>query len=134
MAIDLGLGVASETMLRTALVAVRLGGAAGLDEADVLAAYQLAFLRFVGCSTTSHETSLVMGDELGIGDILVATDAEMMPLFTSALLAGKSEAEGKATVERTFAAMGAGLFLRNHETHCEAARLFAIRMGLGTAV
>ena len=134
MAIDLGLGVASETMLRTALVAVRLGGAAGLDEDDVLAAFQLAFLRFVGCSTTSHETSLVMGDELGIGDILVATDAEMMPLFTSALLAGKSEAEGKASVERTFAAMGAGLFLRNHETHCEAARLIAIRMGLGTAV
>lgn len=134
MAIDLGLGVPSETMLRTALAAVRLGCAAGLDEAAVAAAYQLAFLRFVGCSTTSHETSSIIDDELAIGDILVATDAEMMPLFTSALSAGKSEAEGKATVERTFAAMGAGLFLRNHQTHCEAARMFAIRMGLGTVV
>ena len=134
MAIDLGLGIASETMLRTALVAVRLGRAVGLGEDDVLAAYQLAFLRFVGCSTTSHETSGIMDDELAIGDLLVATDAEVMPLFTTALSAGKSAAEGKAVIERTFAAMGAGMFLRNHQTHCEAARLIAIRLGLGTVV
>ena len=134
LAIDLGLGVPSETMLRTALVAVRLARAAGLDEADVAAAYQLALLRFVGCSTTSHETSFVIGDELRIGDLLVATDPEMMPLMTSALSAGKSAAEAQAIVERTFAAMGAGMFLQNHRMHCEAGRLIAIRMRLAPAV
>ena len=134
MAIDLGLGVPSETMLRTALVAVRLARAAGLGEADVAAAYQMAFLRFVGCSTTSHETSFVIGNELAIGDLLVAADAEMMPLMTKAVSAGQSAVEGQATVERTLAAIGAGLFLRNHIAHCEAARLIAIRLGLDPAV
>ena len=134
LAIDLGLGVPSETMLRTALVAVRLGRAAGLGEAEVTAAYQLAFLRFVGCSTTSNETSFVIGDELAIGDLLVASDAEVMPLLVAAVSAGKSAAEGQATVEHTLAAIGTGLFLRNHVMHCEAARLIAIRLGLGTAV
>lgn len=134
LAIDLGLGVPSETMLRTALVAVRLARAAGLGETDVSAAYQLAFLRFVGCSTTSHETSFVIGDELGIGDLLVADDTEMMPMLTNALTAGKSAADAQATLDRTFAAVGRGLFAHNHRMHCEAARLFAVRMGLDPAV
>ena len=134
LAIDLGLGVPSETMQRTALVAVRLARAAGLSEADAVAAYQLAFLRFVGCSTTSHETSLIIDDELAIGDLLVATDSETMPLFEQALSAGKSAADGQALVARTFAAIGAGLFLRNHQAHCEAARLIAVRLGLAPAV
>lgn len=134
LAIDLGLGVPSETMLRCALVTVRLARAAGLTEADAAAAYQLAFLRYVGCSTTSHETSHILGDELGIGDLLIATDAETLPLFEKSLTAGKSATEGQAVVARTFDAIGAGLFLRNHQTHCEAARLFALRLGLAPTV
>lgn len=134
MAIDLGLGVPTDTMQRTALVAVRLARAAGLTEADTVAVYQLAFLRYVGCSTTSHETSHILGDELGIGDLLIATDAETMPLFQQALTAGKSEVEGQAVVARTFAAIDEGLFLRNHQSHCEAARLIALRLGLSETV
>jgi hypothetical protein len=65
---------------------------------------------------------------------VVATDAEIMPLFEQRLAAGRSAAEGQAIIARTFAAVGAGLFLRHHQTHCEAARLIAVRLGLSPAV
>lgn len=134
LAIDLGIGVPMQTMLRTALVAVRLAWAGGLAEAEVAAAYYLALLRYVGCSTTSHETSFVVGDELALGDLLVMADDEFMPEFTRILSSGKSAAEAQSTVEKTFAALGAGLFKENHRAHCETGRLIARRLRLGTAV
>jgi DNA-binding CsgD family transcriptional regulator len=134
LAIDLGLGLPMQTVLRTALIAVRLARAGGLDEADVAAAYYLAILRFVGCSTTSQETSFVVGDELALGDLLVVTDEEFVPLFTRVIGAGKPAAEAQVAVEKALAAIGSGLFLQNHRMHCEAGQLIAKRLGLGSRV
>ena len=134
LAIDLGLGLPMQTVMKTALIAVRLARAGGLEDADVAAAYYLAILRFVGCSTTSYETSFAVGDELALGDLLVVTDAEMMPEFTRVIAAGKPAVEAQAAVQNAFAAMAAGLFLNNHRSHCEAARLIALRLGLGPRV
>ena len=134
LAIDLGLGIPMQTVLKTALIAVRLSRAGGLDETDVAAAYYLAILRFVGCSTTSHETSFVVGDELALGDLLVVTDEEVVPEVTRILGAGKPAAEAQAAVQSAFAAFASGLFTSNHRTHCEAARLIAHRLGMGPRV
>ena len=134
LAIDLGLGTPMQTVLKTALVAVRLARAAGLAEADVSAAFYLAILRYVGCSTTSHETSFVVGDELALAELLVVTDDEVVPEFTRVLSAGKAAADAQAAVQTAFAAMASGLFIHNHRMHCEAARLFATRLGMGARV
>ena len=101
-----------QTVLRTTLIAVRLARAGGLSEADIAAAYYLAILRYVGCSTTSHETSFVVGDELGLAELLVVTDAEVMPAFERAVTAGKTDAEAQAAKQELFAALGSGLFLQ----------------------
>ncbi len=134
LAVDLGLGLPMQTVMRTALISVRLARAAGLDDETVAAAYYLAILRYVGCSTTSHETSFVVGDELALAELLVMSDAEFVPEFSRILGAGKPPAEAQAAVQTAFAAMGAGLFRDNHRMHCEAARLIAARLGLGPLV
>ena len=134
LAIDLGLGIPMQTIHRSALIAVRLARAAGLHEADVAAAYNLAILRFVGCSTTSHETSSILDDELALGELLVVSDEEFVPAFSRALGAGKSEAEAQAVIQRTFAAMATGLFRSNHVMHCEAAQLLARRLDMDPRV
>ena len=66
LAIELGLGVPAQTIHRAAIVSARLGRGARIDEQDVVAAYYLAILCYVGCTTTSHETSKAV-DELGLG-------------------------------------------------------------------
>src|SRR5579872_3627513 len=79
LAIDIGLGLPMETMLRTTLIAVRLARAAGCSPDDTVAAYYLGLLRFVGCTTTSHGDSFVFGgDELAVADLMVADDDEML--------------------------------------------------------
>ncbi len=123
-----------QTVLRTALIAVRLARAGGLDQADVGAAYYLAFLRFVGCTTTSHETSFRVGDELAMGDLLVMTDPEVMPEMTRILGLAKTAAEAQVAVRNAFATFAARLFADNRRAHCEAARLIAARLGLGQRV
>lgn len=133
LAIDLGLGVPTQTVHRTALIAVRLARAVGLQAADVEAAYYLAILRFVGCSTTAHETSQFV-DELALGNLLAASDAEVVPEIARAFAAVMPEAEAKAMARQMAASLGSPQFAQHHRNHCEAAELIAKRLGLGSAV
>jgi hypothetical protein len=60
LAIDLGLGVPEQTVMRTAIIAARLAAAAGLPAAEISAAWTIGLLRYIGCSTTSHDTSFMI--------------------------------------------------------------------------
>ena len=55
LATDLGLGQPTEHILRSCLIAVRLGDRIGLDEGDRAALYYVALLAWVGCMVDSHE-------------------------------------------------------------------------------
>src|SRR5262245_50127754 len=78
LAIDLGLGMPMDTMQRTALVAQRLAHAAGYTDAEIAAAYYLALLRFVGCTSSSHQDAGLFGDELNAAGIMSADDHEVL--------------------------------------------------------
>lgn len=129
VAIELGLGVPAETVQRTALVAVRLARAAGLDEGDVVAAYHLALLRYVGCTATSHHTSQVV-DELALGELLVLTDEEAMPEFQRVVAATRPHVDAQEVA----ASFGGPAMGRHHRNHCEVAELIAIRLELGPRI
>jgi HD-GYP domain-containing protein (c-di-GMP phosphodiesterase class II) len=130
LAIDLGLGMPMETMQRTAIVAQRLGRAAGFTDAEADAAYYLALVRFVGCTSSSHSDSVLFGDELGAASLMTADDSEVLgalrraigpgePVHTRAMMFGKAV---------TFALSGN---LRDqHAMHCEAAALLAERLDM----
>ena len=133
LAIELGLGVPAQTIHRTAIISARLAREAGLDEEDVAAAYYIAILCYVGCTTTSHETSKAV-DELGLGGLLVATDEELLPELERALSATLPAADA-GTAARAMAAWFARPEMgQHHRNHCEAAELMAKRLELGPRV
>src|SRR4051794_10946392 len=55
LATDLGAGNPSESALRTALIAARIGAAAGASGADLADVYYTALLRYLGCTGYAHE-------------------------------------------------------------------------------
>lgn len=133
VAIDIGLGVPAQTVQRTALIAVRLARAAGLEDDDAVAAFYVALLRFVGCTTTAHQTSKVM-DELAIGDLLTTPDQEVMPELERMMAAIMPAADARtaaAAIANSFADPGMG---QHHRNHCEAAEMIARRLELGPRV
>ncbi|HSC88602.1 MAG TPA: HD domain-containing phosphohydrolase [Polyangiaceae bacterium] len=133
LAIELGLGVPANTIHRTAVISARLARGAGHDEADVVAAYYLAVLCYVGCTTTSHETSEVV-DELALGDLLVATDEEFLPELERAMgktVPASATPSAAQALAQWFARPEMG---QHHRNHCEAAELMAKRLELGPRV
>lgn len=133
LAIELGLGVPAQTIHRTAVISARLGRGAGLDEDDVAAAYYLAILCYVGCTTTSHETSQAV-DELGLGSLLVATDDELVPELEQALAATMPAPDARAAAQSMAEWFASPAMGPHHRNHCEAAELMAKRLALDTRV
>ena len=84
------------------MISERLARVAGHDDEDVVAAYYIALLCFVGCTTTSHDVSQAV-DELGLGDLLVVTDDEFLPELERMLAATMPPADAGAAA-RTLAA------------------------------
>ena len=133
LAIELGLGAPARTVQRTAVISERLARAAGLDDQDVVAAFYIAILCYVGCTTTSHETSQAV-NELGLGDLLVVTDDEFLPELERMLAASMPPADVGGAARAVAAWFARPEMAQHHRNHCEAAELMAKRLELGPAV
>jgi HD-GYP domain-containing protein (c-di-GMP phosphodiesterase class II) len=136
LAIDLGLGLPMEWMQRSAVVAARLAAAAGLSLEDRRAAYYIAMLRMVGCTTTATADAHVLGDELAASDMIVMdhADGRAMMAATGKLLATQGPVQRAVTMGRMIAFSASGQMARNHRMHCEAAAIIAGRVGLDARV
>jgi HD-GYP domain-containing protein (c-di-GMP phosphodiesterase class II) len=65
LAADLGMGRPLESALRTAIVSIRLGAAAGFAPRDLKDVYQVALLRHTGCTAEATAAAAALGgDEL----------------------------------------------------------------------
>jgi hypothetical protein len=133
LAIDLGLGVPSQTIHRTTLVGVRLACAAGMCHEETSATYWAAMLRYVGCTTTSHGTSQMI-DEMALGDLLVVADDEALPYLEQVFARTLAAEEARAAALTTALAFAAPAMGPHHRNHCEAAELIAKRLELGPRV
>lgn len=60
---DLGMGRPMERVLRQTVIAMRLGTAAGMDQATCASAYYTSLLTWVGCATDTSEVAALFGDE-----------------------------------------------------------------------
>src|ERR1700732_3123144 len=67
MAADLGIGLPIEHRIRTCLLALELGGRAGMSEADRSDLYYLTLLRMLGCTAGSRESAEHFTDEIAFG-------------------------------------------------------------------
>ena len=86
LATDAGMGQPMEQALRTCVLAVRLGEAAGLGEAELTDTYYLALLRHVGCTAEAHVAADVFGDELAARGWIAFVDYSQPPAMIAALL------------------------------------------------
>jgi|DewCreStandDraft_5_1066085.scaffolds.fasta_scaffold00086_91 HD-GYP domain-containing protein (c-di-GMP phosphodiesterase class II) len=64
LATDLGMGQPMEHMLRTCLLAVRLGSSMGLSDHALSELYYIALLRRIGCTSDAYELGVLFGDDL----------------------------------------------------------------------
>lgn len=74
IATDLGMGQPMEYAMTTCIVAVRLGEAAGLNEAELRDAYYEALLRYIGCNADTYWMASIVGDELALRADLAKVD------------------------------------------------------------
>jgi HD-GYP domain-containing protein (c-di-GMP phosphodiesterase class II) len=66
IATDLGMGQPMEYVLRSCVLAVRLGETLGLSVSELREVYYLALLRYLGCNAGTHEQAALVGDELAM--------------------------------------------------------------------
>jgi HD-GYP domain-containing protein (c-di-GMP phosphodiesterase class II) len=134
VAVDLGLGETVEHAQRSAIVAVALARAAGLDEAEASDAYYLALLRTVGCTGDHDFAFRVLGEDLGSWAGLAAMGPPTEMLRGMLREVGRGE-KGLARVRRVAQAM-AGLpqVMRDTRIHCEVGTMLSQRLGLPASV
>lgn len=133
---DLGMGRPMERALRQTVIAMRLGTAAGMDQATRTSAYYTSLLTWVGCATDTSEMAALFGDETEVyadtrdGDLGGVTLALFVarhlgrgkPGFRRAGMVGKFLATAGRSVQQVMMA------------HCQEASDFANWLDLGPAV
>jgi HD-GYP domain-containing protein (c-di-GMP phosphodiesterase class II) len=134
VASDSAAGLPPETALRSALIGVSLGKLCGLDAAALGAVYYAGLLHHLGCNTTAHEETRLMGNEQELRSSLAAVDkaspAQMLKGAASGFARGKSRLKRAATVAR-FMARAPFEVPRIFAARCEAATQLGRRLGLG---
>ncbi len=136
LAIDLGLGLPLEHVLRSALIAERLAARLGCDERERAAAFYVTMVMWVGCHADSHEYSRWFGDDLAVRRDSFLVDWNGLP-YARFLL--QNLGRGQPLPHRILIA---GALLRNTRgnltrmvrSHCTSAGLLAERIGLGDHV
>jgi HD-GYP domain-containing protein (c-di-GMP phosphodiesterase class II) len=136
LAIDLGVGQPLEWVLRSCLLAIRLGEALGLSERDCQDAYYLSLLRHIGCTATASGDAALFGDELTMAEgMTMDMDdmAQVMGFVFRHVAKGRSFFERARSIAGMMAAGPEGATL-NHTAHCEVAVRVAETLGCSSAI
>jgi HD-GYP domain-containing protein (c-di-GMP phosphodiesterase class II)/DNA-binding CsgD family transcriptional regulator len=138
LATDLGMGQPMAHAQRTCLLALALGRALGFSDRDLADTYYTTLLRFVGCTSDSHEfLDFAAGDDVGFRRMLAAvangTPDEVAPHLARFM----TQARVRGDIDRRVKdALGSrsGIAAQSMTAHCEVASMLAARLGLGTTV
>jgi HD-GYP domain-containing protein (c-di-GMP phosphodiesterase class II)/DNA-binding CsgD family transcriptional regulator len=137
IATDLGLGQPMAHALRTCLIAISLGRALGLPERQLADTYYTTLLRFVGCTSDSHELmDFAAGEDVRFRQLMVAigndTPDEIAPHLVRFMAAVGAGGDIPARVREALSPGGTGAQIA--AVHCEVATMLAARLGLGSTV
>jgi HD-GYP domain-containing protein (c-di-GMP phosphodiesterase class II) len=135
LATDLGLGAPPESALRTAVLAVALGGAHGLGEEALLITYHGALLRHVGCTAVAHEESRIAGDDIALKRALMPADPSRPADFLGRVFrdVGRGSPGRLGNVMRLLTS-GQEATTRIFLGRCEVAVRLATRLGMNEGV
>jgi HD-GYP domain-containing protein (c-di-GMP phosphodiesterase class II) len=133
---DLGMGRPTERVLRQTVVAMRLGAAAGMDQATRESVYYTSLLAWVGCAVDTTELAGLFGDET---ELYADTRDEDLDRVTMAIFVARHLGRGKSGFRRIgmvgkFLATAGRSVQQVMESHCRVTSDLADRLGLGSAV
>jgi HD-GYP domain-containing protein (c-di-GMP phosphodiesterase class II) len=134
MAIDLGSGQPQGHGLRTCILAVGLARELGLDDVTVADVYQVALVRFLGCTSESAETAAMAGgDDVGFRAApAVMGERRAMLAHLAHKPAGGGHLEQGERVAR--ALLDPRARSRALASHCEVGAMLAVGLGMGEGV
>ena len=137
LATDLGTGQPMEHALRATVLAVHLGDALGLSEAELSDTYYASLLAMVGCTSDSHEfADLVGGDEIAASGWFDRVDmgkpVQVMGTFLRNVGAGQAPLRRAGMVAHAVSRMPA--MMASARSHCEVAERIAGRVGFGPSL
>lgn len=133
---DLGMGRPMERVLRQTVIAMRLGTAAGMEQATRASAYYTSLLTWVGCAVDTSDMAALFGDET---EVYADTRDGDLGGVTLAVFVARHLGRGKPGSYRIgmvgkFLASAGRSVQRVMESHCQAASHLAGRLELGPAV
>ncbi|HUB40667.1 MAG TPA: HD domain-containing phosphohydrolase [Streptosporangiaceae bacterium] len=133
---DLGMGRPMERVLRQTVIAMRMGAAAGMDQATRASAYYTSLLTWVGCATETSELAALFGDET---EFYADTRDEDLGGITMAVFVARHLGRGGPGFRRIgmvgrFVATAGRSVQQIMMAHCQAASDFAGWLDLGPAV
>ena len=136
LAVDLGLGQPMEHVLRSWLIAARLGSHVGVKREERGALYYVATLAWVGCVADTPELSAWFGDDIAYRHDGYELDQTGRPLVDFMLRhagAGRPPLE-RARVAADLMAAGPSAIEAIIRSHCLVTSTMADRLGLGAEV
>ncbi|HYR63892.1 MAG TPA: HD domain-containing phosphohydrolase [Actinomycetota bacterium] len=133
LVMDLGRGQPPEESMQACLLAVGLGRSLELPEADVAVVFYASLLRHLGCTASSHEESLALGDELAMRPVLNRTDFTR-PAEVLAAMGAARRRLGIGAVARMATSFGGARGNRIPTSICEVGRQMAERLDMETPV
>lgn len=134
---DNAFGQPLESQLRSCLLAVWLGDAAGFDPGLCETTYWVALLRYIGCTGHAHEVATLFGDEIAIRAQTLVHDAgdpaEVMADVVAFATAGKSPQES-AEIIRMIEVGAHDWAVHNFASGCEVGDMLVEQLGFGPDV
>ena len=134
LAVDLGLGLPMEHVLRQTVIATRLAAAAGFEPDAREAVYYASLLAWVGCTADSSELARLFGDDLRIRADSYETDLSGLPLLTFMVRNAGSGSSPLRRLALVAEVLTSKVVERSFVAHCDAAAGMAARFGLGPGV
>jgi HD-GYP domain-containing protein (c-di-GMP phosphodiesterase class II) len=136
LATDLGLGQPMEHVLRSWMIATRIGEHLGLAPADSDGLYYVATLAWVGCVADTPELAAWFGDDIAFRGDSREIDLAGLPMMGFMLrhLGVGSPALHRLRLGMSFMVTGAKAVERALLSHCLTTARMAERLGLGTDV
>jgi HD-GYP domain-containing protein (c-di-GMP phosphodiesterase class II) len=136
LAVDLGLGLPMEHVLRQTLIALRLAEAQHLSAAEREAIYYVSLLAWVGCAVDAHELANLFGDESAMMADSYQVNMTGLPaaMFFARHLGAGSPPWRRAGLVGQFMLTGGRSVGKIMADHCRAAGQMAERLGFDAAV
>jgi HD-GYP domain-containing protein (c-di-GMP phosphodiesterase class II) len=134
LAVDLGLGLPVEHVLRQTVIATRLADAAGFDRVERETAYYASLLAWVGCTADSAELARLFGDDLRLRADTYGTDLAGLPLLRFMMRNAGSGTSSLRRLGLLVEILASDVVERSFTAHCDSAAHLSDQLGLGPRV